>query len=134
MNLRYLLILICFGLTSGCASLNVRNQSDMLYTAMTQYGAAYRWGRIREAYSYHIDRDGKKPETDLDRFENFSVTDFKPIDPVVNEDATEAVVPIVIDYYNEQDGNLRKFKDTQHWWFSTEKKRWFVESAFPVFK
>ena len=134
MILRYLLMLVVLAVLPGCESLNIKNQADKLRTSLDHYGAALRWDRINEVYAFHVTRDGKQPEVDLEKVENYSVSSFKPIDPVLNAEATEAVVAVEIDYYDEQYGTLRKLKETQHWWFNAEKKLWFTDSAFPAFK
>ena len=115
-------------------AMNVRNSADRLNTALNHYGADLRWGRYHQAYGYHATREGKKPQVDMERLESFSVTSFTPIDPVLNTDATEAVVPIEIKYYDEQYGTLRDLKETQKWWLDAKTKTWYTESDFPTLK
>ena len=138
MNLKNLLWMFAFILCVACAdmraNLNIRNQADGLGTALDVYGADLRWGRYQHAYTFHLTRDGKQPQFSMEQLENYSVTSFRPSDPILNADATEAVIPVEIDYYNEQYGMVRKFKDTQKWWFNAKEKKWFTESDFPVFK
>lgn len=119
---------------AACANISISNQADKLRTALSDYGAALRWGRYNQAYAYHFDRDGNQPKVDFNELEKYSVTSYKPLDPILNEDATEATVPVEIDYYNEQYGTLKKFKYTQKWWYNPEVKRWLTASEFPVFK
>ena len=132
MNLRYLLCLFALVLCSACMeTLNVKNQADKLSVALDHYAADLRWGRYREAYGYHVHRDGTKSKVDLEHLEGFSVTSCTPIEPAMNADATEAVVPIEMKYYNEQYGTLRTYKETQKWWFNAELKMWLIETDFP---
>lgn len=130
---KHILVIICI-LLSACAGLNVRNQVDKLNHTLIDYGADLRWGRINKAYAYHVDREGKQPPFDMDRMENYSITDFRPVDPVINAEGNEATVPVEIDYYDERSGRLQKLKYIQHWWYREESKRWFVDSDFPDFK
>jgi len=135
MNLRYLLLMLALVLSGACMeSMNIRNQADRLSMALDQYGADLRWGRYNQAYVYHINHDGVRPEVNLERLEDFSVTSFTPSGPVLNADATEAVVPIEIKYYEKQYAMLRTLKETQKWWFDAKTKSWFVESDFPFLK
>lgn len=129
----FFIIVLCL-LSVACANMNVKNQADKLHHSLTEYGADLRWDRKNYAYAYHVFRDGTQPEVDLENLERFSVTGFKPLNPVLNEDATEATIPVEIDYYDEQFGTLRKIKYTQQWWFQEESKRWLIESEFPDFK
>ena len=130
---RCLVVIICILLTA-CSGMEIRNQVDKLNRTLIDYGADLRWGRINMAYAYHVDKEGKQIPYDLDRMENFSVTDFRPVNPVINEDGSEATVPVEIDYYDERSGTLQKLKYVQHWWYREESKRWFVDSDFPDFK
>ncbi|MGH8119604.1 MAG: hypothetical protein ACRESK_03210 [Gammaproteobacteria bacterium] len=138
MNLKYLLLVILFILCSACtefrANLNIRNQTDRLNSVLNTYGTALRWGHYNQAYSYHVRRDGTQPQVNEERLENFSVTSFTPVDPVLNAEGTEATVPIEISYYDEQFATVRTIKETQKWWFNEEAKTWLNESEFPVFK
>lgn len=135
MNLRYLLLVFALGLCGACMeSMNVRNQSDRLAMALDHYGADLRWGRYSQAYTYHVNREGKKPQLNLERLEGFSVTSFTPADPVLNADATEAVIPVEIKYYEKQYAMLRTVKETQTWWFDAKTNTWYIESDFPTLK
>ena len=138
MNLKYLLWVFAFILCGACAdmraNLNISNQADKLNTALIAYGEDLRWGRYNLAYGYHVQRDGTHPPVNMDRLENFSVTSFTPIGPVLNADGTEAVVPIEIKYYDDQYGTLRTLKETQTWWFNAKAKTWYTESYFPALK
>ncbi|HKK16139.1 MAG TPA: hypothetical protein VJ981_05495 [Gammaproteobacteria bacterium] len=134
MRILYGLFLILLLATGGCNNINVKNQVSKLDTSLRHYGADLRWGRFNQAYQYHVSREGTRPAIDLANLENFSVTNFKPIDPVVNEIGTEAEIPVEIDYYDEQYGTLKKIRYTQHWWYDTESKHWFTESDYPHFK
>jgi hypothetical protein len=126
--------IILLGLLAACSNLNTRNQVDRLHLQLNAYGADLRWGRYSQAYKLHRDQHGNRIEVDLEQLEKYSVTSFRPVDPVVNDDGTEAVIPVEIDYYDEQYGDLRKIKTTQRWWLNKEEKIWYIESDFPVFK
>ena len=134
MNLKNFLILFALIATTGCAGSNLRNQVDKLNTALTQYGVALRWAHYNKAISYHVNRDGEQALVDKDHLERFNVTGIRPVDPIVNEDGTEATIPIEIDYYDKEYGTLRNIKETQYWWYDEESKRWLIESDFPAFK
>ena len=66
----------CVILVSGCASLDARNQAEKLERSVTQYGAALRWARHREAISFHVTREAKFAEVDIEYLDEFSVTSF----------------------------------------------------------
>ena len=134
MKSRAILIVIMCVLLIACAGMQATNQADKLNTALIQYGADLRWARINDAYNYHVNQDGEQPPLDLAAMEHFSITGFRPVNPVLNEAGTEATIPVEIDYYDDRYGTLKKLKTTQIWWYREEAKRWFIESDFPDFK
>lgn len=134
MRLLFGLFLLFLLTATGCNNVNVRNQVSKLDTSLRHYGADLRWGRYNQAFQYHIDREGQRPAFNAEHMDNFSVTNFKPVDPVLNEEGTEAEIPVEIDYYDEQYGTLKKIRYTQFWWYDKESKHWFTESDYPEFK
>jgi hypothetical protein len=134
MKLRNFLILPVLIALTACAGANLRNQADKLNTALTQYGVALRWAHYNQAISYHVNREGERALVDMDHLARFNITGFRPVDPVVNEDGSEATIPIEIDYYDKEYGTLRNIREIQYWWFDEESNRWLIESDFPSFR
>jgi hypothetical protein len=130
---------LCLISISGCETLDAKNQLDRLERSLTQYGAALRWGRHREAISFHVARDGKTAEVNLDHLEKFGVTSFNVVSkvfvPSSEKDGTnEAVIVAEMSYFHKEQGTIRKLKLNQIWWYNKEIKRWLVETDFPEFK
>lgn len=130
---------LCVISISGCETLDAKNQLDRLERSLTQYGAALRWERHREAISFHIVRDGKTAEVDLGHLEKFSVTSFDIVSKVVvpsseKDGVNEAVIVAEMSYFHKEQGTIRKLKLNQIWWYNKEIKRWLVETDFPEFK
>lgn len=132
--IQVLIVMSLLASTTGCSGLKTKDQIHRLETSLEQYSAAFRWGRFREAYSFHVTRNEKTPEVDLEKMDNFSVTGMNIIRNDINPEGTEADLLIEINYYDEQYGTLRKIKQQQLWWFHKELKRWFTEADFPDFK
>ncbi len=133
MTPRYLIWLVILLITSGCAGMNAKNQASQLDSAVTEYGAALRWGRINAAYAFHQKRDGLQPPADLKIFDHIGITDFMPINTVMEQSGTEATITSEISYFDKEYGTVKKITETQHWWFNAEKKLWLIESDFPKF-
>lgn len=129
----FLLMIGVFLLVSGCAQLTAKNQESQLENAVTQYGAALRWGRVNEAYAFHRKRDGQQPQADLTVFDHIGVTDFIPINSIIEPDSNAATITVEIDYFDKEYGNIKKIKETELWWFDKDKKIWLIESDFPKF-
>lgn len=134
-----IVVVICVISISGCGSLQAKNQSDKLERSLTQYGAALRWARHREAVSFHVTQEGKVAEVNLDHLENFGVTSFEIISKVIVPSSekggiNEAIIVAEISYFHKEQGTVRKLKLNQLWWYNPEIKRWLVETGFPEFK
>ena len=134
-----IVVATCVMLVSGCASLDARNQADKLERSVTQYGAALRWARHREAISFHVTREAKFAEVDIEYLEEFSVTSFDVLSQTIIPNLekggnNEAIIVAEMSYFYKGQGTLRKLKLNQIWWYNAEIKRWLIETDFPEFK
>ncbi|MCK5431762.1 MAG: hypothetical protein KAJ03_03410 [Gammaproteobacteria bacterium] len=132
-------MILCVISISGCGTLDAKNQADKLERSLIHYASALRWGRHREAISFHIARDGKTAEVYLDHIEQFSVTSFEYISKKIipsseKEGITEAVIVAEMSYFHKEQGTIRKLQLNQIWWYNKDIKRWLVETDFPEFK
>ncbi len=126
-------------LTSGCGRIEARGQADKLDRTVTEYASALRWQFYREAISFHVSRDGKFAEVDIDQLESIEVTNFniisKTIIPSSEEGGVnEAIIEAEVSYYHKSQGTLRDMSLSQIWWYNEEFKAWMIESDFPEFK
>lgn len=140
--LQLIVVTMCLISISGCGAmgaLDSRNLADKLERSLTHYASALRWGRHREAVSFHVTRDGKTAEVYLDHIEQFSVTSFefisKEIIPSsVKEGITEAIIIGEMKYFHKEQGTIRELDLTQIWWYNREINTWLIETDFPEFK
>ena len=134
-----IVLTMCVLSIAGCKTLDLKNQAEKLERSVTQYGAALRWARYREAISLHVTRDGKFAKVNLEHLENFGVTSFDIISKTIipsSEEAgvNEAVIVAEMSYFHKEQGTVRKLKLNQIWWYNAEIKHWLIESDFPEFK
>ena len=132
-------VAICVMSISGCGTMSARNQADKLERSVTHYASALRWGRLHEAINYHMSQDGKSAEVNLEYLEQFSVTSLDVISKTIIPSSekggiNEAIIVAEMSYFHKEQGTIRKAKLNQLWWYSTEIKRWLVETDFPEFK
>jgi len=130
---------LCVLSTSGCGRIVARGQADKLDRTVTEYASSLRWSFYREAISFHVSRDGKFAEVDIDQLESIAVTDFdiisKTIIPSSEEGGVnEAIIEAEVSYYHKSQGTLREMSLSQIWWYNEELKAWMIESDFPEFK
>jgi len=124
---------------SGCGRIEARGQADKLDRTVTEYASSLRWSFYREAISFHVSRDGKFAEVDIDQLESIAVTDFdiisKTIIPSSEEGGVnEAIIEAEVSYYHKSQGTLREMSLSQIWWYNEAFKAWMIESDFPEFK
>jgi len=91
------------------------------------------------AISYHVTRDEKYAEVDIDQLEKIEVVEVdiisKTIIPSSEEGGiNEAIIEAELSYYLKDQGTLREVNLSQIWWYNAEIKHWLVESDFPEFK
>jgi len=124
-----LVLLLC-----ACGHLQERRRVQTLDKAIDDYAYALRWKRIDDAVSYHKNKDGTKPNIDVKLMNDVRVTGFSIDKKVLGKEMMDAVVTGEFKYYKEDYGTVHTLKFEQHWWFDEDAERWYVESAFPVFK
>ena len=134
-----IVMVTCLVLVSGCAVVKARGQADKLDRTVKEYASSLRWSFYREAISFHVSRDGKFAEVDIDQLESIEVTDFniisKTIIPSSEEGGVnEAIIEAEVSYYHKSQGTLREMSLSQIWWYNEEFKAWMIESDFPEFK
>ncbi|RKZ44771.1 MAG: hypothetical protein DRQ48_10045 [Gammaproteobacteria bacterium] len=130
---------LCVISISGCGRIESRGQADKLERTVTDYASALRWSYYREAVSYHVTRDGKYPDVDIEELEKIEVTDVnfisKTLIPSSEKDGVnEARIVAEVIYYNKDRGTLKEMQLDQIWWYNAEIKHWLIETDFPVFK
>ncbi|MFT5425338.1 MAG: hypothetical protein ACI9ZT_000262 [Gammaproteobacteria bacterium] len=134
-----MLMTLCVMSMTGCETLSNKNQAEKLSRSVTHYGAALRWARHREAISYHVTRDAKFAEVNIEDLENFGVTSVEVLSKTIVPSAekggvTEAAIVVEISYFHKEQGTVRKLKLNQIWWYNADIKRWLIETEFPEFK
>jgi hypothetical protein len=130
---------LCVISISGCGRIETRGQADKLERSVTAYASDLRWSFYREAISYHVTRDGKRAQVDIDELEKIEVTDVnfisKTIIPSSEEGGiNEARIVAEVIYYNKDRGTLKEMQLDQIWWYNAEIKHWLIETDFPDFK
>ncbi len=130
---------LCVMSISGCGRIEARGQADKLDRTVSEYASSLRWSFYREAISYHVTRDGKFSEVDLEEVEKIEVTDFNILSQTIipsSEEGgiNEAIIKAEISYYHKDRGTLREIELEQIWWYNEKFKAWMIESDFPDFK
>jgi hypothetical protein len=106
---------------------------ETLDEAIIHYAQALRWGRYQDAQAYHLDREGERRKIDEQALEHIRITRYAIKDRTLNDDVTEADVNVVLEYFNDREGTVRKTPFRQTWWYEPEAKRWYVEGDLPEF-
>ena len=132
--LKKFLILSCLLIIISCGSAPIRKKVKDLDHSIDDYAFALRWSRPKDAAEYHVRQDGSKTELDLSVMENIRVMGFTITEKTLNDDITEAVVKVELNYSRVDYGTLKKVDLHQTWWFEPDSKKWFLQSEFPNFK
>ena len=133
-NLDFFLIsFLLMILLVSCNTFKVREQITSLDDSISNYNVALRWGMYKNAYSYHYSPKGIQPQAKLDNLEQISVTGVEVTEKKINIEHNEAYVEIVITYFFQTEGSIKRIKLNQRWWFSEKFKQWFIDNAFPEF-
>ena len=120
-------------LLTACQNVKEKKQMSNLEDTVTSYEVALRWAEHQSAYSYHVNEEGERPEVDLEKLKEISVTGIDVLDKLVHEDKDKAKIRMVVKYYFKDQGTVRTLQIEHDWWYSEENKQWFIKSDFPAF-
>jgi hypothetical protein len=139
LELTVIAMCLCVISIPGCGRIESRGQADKLERSVMDYASALRWSYYREAVSYHVTRDGKYPDVDIEELEKIEVTDInfisKTIIPSSEKDGiNEARIVAEVFYFHKDRGTVREIELNQIWWYNAEIKHWLIETDFPEFK
>jgi hypothetical protein len=118
---------------TACNAYQAKKKMGSLERTLTSYNVALRWAEHKTLYSYYVSPNGTQPPADLDALQEISVTGIEEVDKNVNEEQTKANVKIVVKYYLKTEGNIKKLKLDQEWWYNEPNKQWFIDGEFPKF-
>ncbi len=128
----FTMLVLAFSL-GGCNKYKTQKKVNNLDKSITSYEIALRWAQHQDAYSYHVYPDGTQPPVDMNRLNEISVTGIDVIEKSIDENQEKAYTKIELNYFNKNEGNLKKLKLEQNWWFSEENNQWFIDGEFPKF-
>ncbi len=128
-----LIIIVMISALTACGNVSEKKKMTNLEESVTSYEIALRWAEHESAYSYHVNEEGVKPETDLERLKEISVTGIEVMEKLVHEDKDKAKVRMNVKYYFKDEGKVKTLKLEHDWWYSEENKQWFIKSDFPNF-
>jgi hypothetical protein len=103
---------------------------------MTEYGAAVRWNRWDDAWSF-VDPAvrSERPLTDLERarFGQVQVSGYEVQNRTITPDGLQLDQAVDIRVINVHTQVERVMTDHQHWTFDPALKRWWLTSGLPEF-
>jgi hypothetical protein len=133
----FTLLLITFGLWTGCASLRNYNTVDAFEKASVRYNEMLRWRDMYNAgltFGSAVDRERFiKRAKDA---EGVLITEYRVKSQECLPDKNEARLVVAIDYYIPPSITVKTLDYEQLWKFSDEdgKKRWIILTPPPEFK
>ena len=135
---RLLISMICAGLLTACGAMQTRERLSSLDDSLTAYGQLLRWSHFDEAQAYTHPQPGKQSEpaaepVDPEKLKAIRLTSYDILDKVVTPDEKLAAITVVMNYYHEESNVLHTLKQVQHWWYSEDQKRWFLQDPLPDF-
>ena len=128
-----IILFIFIAILAACNNYQLKKRLNSLDDSITNYDVTLRWALYKDAYKYHVSPNGTQPPVNLDRLQEVSVTGLEITDKIINEDQTEALVKTVVSYFIKTEGNVRKLKLDQKWWYNESNKQWFIDGEFPKF-
>lgn len=125
-------------LLAACGAMQTQQRLSSLDDSLNAYRMLLRWSHFEEALAYTHPQPGKEPApaaepVDPEKLKAIRLTDFEILDKVVTPDEKEAAITVAMSYYHEESNVLHTLKQVQHWWYSEDQKRWFLQDPLPDF-
>jgi len=130
---RCLLLIMAAVLLAGCQGLKSRDRQVLLQDSIRQFGKAVRWSDFDYARDMTSPRGAQEAAPDKAFLSQIKVTAWSAGTPIVNDEVTEAVVPVEISFYHEGSGLIRTFVQSQSWWYEEQSNRWLLDGDVPDF-
>ncbi len=127
-------LIVLISSLSACNSYQLKKKGNSLESTLTSYGVALRWAEHQTLYGYYVSPNGTQPPADLAGLQEVSVTGLEVIEKTINEEHTEANVKAIVSYYLKTQGNIKKLKLDQNWWYNEPNKQWYIDGEFPKFE
>lgn len=126
--------LLALTLTGGCAGTAVKQRTELFDRALRSYEQAIRWGEYELAAALLVRRDGSPVAPSLEGLSKIHVTAYSTVSSTLRgEQAEEAEVEALIDFYHDESGSIHRLRDRQRWWFDETSGRWLLEGGLPDF-
>jgi len=125
------LALVLGGIAAGCGTLGQEQRLTDLEIALRTYGAAMRWGLYDNAASYVRLRPGSEPVPPCVPRDDVRITTYQVRDTGLSDDGYEANVRATLGYMPLDASAVREVLDVQHWWYSKDAHRWFIDGGLP---
>lgn len=116
---------------AGCAGVRSEARANALTSSVQRFGNLLRWGETDAAMAMLRHVDGTPVAAHPRRLSGVRVTQVVIGDSRVDAEAMSATVQVRLGYYRDADGVLRSWSGEQHWWFSPEDRRWYLDGDFP---
>jgi hypothetical protein len=125
-------------LLAGCGSLQARQRLSSLDDSLNAYRLLLRWSHFDEAQAYTRPQPGKElvPAAELidpEKLKSIRLASYDIVNKIVTPDEKEAAITVAMTYYDEESNVLHTLKQVQHWWYSEDQKRWFLQDPLPDF-
>ena len=121
-------------LLAGCQATRENMRASDLQTTVLLYLKSLRWGNYGTAATLVRRPDGSLPPRDVSRLEGLRVTHFDFELLGGEPGSTEATMIATLDYYWEDQGNIRRVAQQGTWWWDAEMRRWFLADGLPDFE
>ena len=119
---------------AGCQATRDNMRESDLRTTVLLYLNSLRWGNYGTAATLLRRQDGSLPPRDISRLDGLRLThyDFEIVGGEPGQ--TEALMIATMQYYWEDQGNIRKVAQQGNWWWDPQAERWYLADGLPGFE
>ena len=134
---RSVAVLLCIavaGFLTGCQATCENIRAADLKTTVLLYLQSLRWGNYGTAATLIRRADGSLPHRDVTLLDGLRLTHFDFEILGGEAGAVRAGMIATMDYYWEDQGNVRRIVQQADWWWDQETERWYLDGNLPAFE
>ncbi len=98
------------------------------------FSEAVKFAYYDEIYRFQRLPAGTSIDYQSEKLSSFRIIDYKNLSKLLSDDGITARVISQFQFYQIDEGKLKKTLFEQSWWYNPIRNKWFLKTPFPLFE
>ncbi len=140
--LRKLFFTFGFVILTGCSNYDEGSPERVdrssrimsLEETIKAFSEAVKFAYYDEIYRFQRLPSGTSIDYQSEKLSSFRIIDYKNLSKLLSDDGITARVISQFQFYQIDEGKLKKTLFEQSWWYNPIRNKWFLKTPFPLFE